>query len=187
MKFSKEQIKGYGNMTEEEKGKLAFLDEFEFPDPDYSGYVKKDLYDRVASELSEQKKKNAAALSEEDRKKQEREEYIAKLVQERDELVRKETISNNKARFIALGYDEDLALETATAYFDGDSEKVFANQKRFMEDHDKKIRADFVKGMPKPPAGNTSDNVTKESIMKIRDNGERQAAIAENIELFTKG
>ena len=36
---------------------------------------------------------------------------------------------------------------------DGDTAKVFANQKKFLETHDKTIKAELLKETPKPPAG----------------------------------
>ena len=55
-------IAGYENMTVEQK--LAALEAMNLPDPDYSGYVRKDLFDKTSSELAEAKKK-ARSVSEE--------------------------------------------------------------------------------------------------------------------------
>lgn len=48
-KIDVQKIAGFDSMTPEEK--IAALQGFDFPDPDYSGYVKKDLYDKAASEV----------------------------------------------------------------------------------------------------------------------------------------
>ena len=57
------KIDGFDKMTPEEK--IAALQGFDFPDPDYSGYVKKDLYDKAASDVAAWKKKHHELLSEE--------------------------------------------------------------------------------------------------------------------------
>ena len=41
------KIEGYENMTAEEKVKA--FESFNIPDPDYSGYVKKEVFDKKAS------------------------------------------------------------------------------------------------------------------------------------------
>ena len=48
------KIEGYADMTPEEK--LKALEGYDVPDPDYSGYVKKDVFDKTASELAAKKK-----------------------------------------------------------------------------------------------------------------------------------
>ena len=62
MKLDLTKIEGYENMTPEEK--LKALEGYDVPDPDYSGYVKKDMYDKTASELAEKKKQLQAKLTE---------------------------------------------------------------------------------------------------------------------------
>ena len=47
-------IEGYEEMTAEEK--LAALEGFELPEPDYTGYVKKELFDKASSEIAGYKK-----------------------------------------------------------------------------------------------------------------------------------
>ena len=60
-------IEGFADMTAEQKAEA--LANYEFPDPDYTGYVKKDVFDKTASELASWKKKHNELLSEEERKK----------------------------------------------------------------------------------------------------------------------
>ena len=43
------KIDGYADMTPEQK--IAALEAFETEDPDYSGYVKKDIFDKTAPSL----------------------------------------------------------------------------------------------------------------------------------------
>ena len=49
-KIDVSQIEGYESMSVEDK--LKALEGFEIPSPDFSGHVKKDLFDKTASELA---------------------------------------------------------------------------------------------------------------------------------------
>ena len=82
-----------------------------------------------------------------------------------------------------MGYEDSLAEETAEALSGGDFDRLFENQKKHMESIEKRVRADVLRDTPRP-AGGSGRNLSKEDIMNIRDSAERQAAIAENIELF---
>lgn len=145
-KIDTSTIEGYEAMTAEEK--LAALEGMELPAPDYSGYVPKNQFDNVASELSKLKKSSSAT----DKISQ---ETIEALQEKVTQMEKTSKIAENKAQFIAMGYDEALAAETAEALIDGDSTKVFENQKKFLENHDKKFKADLLKGTSTPPAGST--------------------------------
>ena len=81
--------------------------------------------------------------------------------------------------------DDKLADETAIALANGDFEKVFANQSKHQQAVEKKIREEVLNDTPKPTGG-SGKKMTVEDILKIIDPVERQAAIAENIDLFEK-
>lgn len=161
------KIEGFADMTAEQK--LTALETYEFPEPDYSGYVKKDIYDKTASDLAEWKKKHNALLSEEDKKKQENDEELATLREKVEELEKEKLIASYKAQFLSFGYEESLADETAHAMADGDTAKVFANQKKFLESHDKAYKAQLMSNTPTPLAGNPDGNdiMTLEKFRKL--------------------
>jgi hypothetical protein len=79
-------------------------------------------------------------------------------------LLKKDAISTNKAKLLALGYEESLADATAEAMANGELDKVFANQKKHLESVEKKIRSELLKGTPKPDGGKSSDTMTKEKL-----------------------
>lgn len=151
-KIDVSKIEGYADMSAEDK--IKALEAAELPDPDLSGMVKKEVFDKTASELADWKKKHNALLSAEEKKKQEDEEALTNMKNELETLKKDKTIATYKANYIAQGYDDALATETATALVDGDTEKVFANQKKFLENYAKTVKADVLKQTPKPPAGN---------------------------------
>lgn len=59
-----------------------------------------------------------------------------------------------------MGYEEKLADATAEAMADGDTEKVFANQKKHLENVEKKVRAEALKDTPKPTPDGDSKTMT---------------------------
>ncbi len=157
MKIDFTKIEGYReDMSAEEK--LALLEKWE---PE--GWVKKEVFDRTASELAEYKRKLKEKMSEEERKEAERQEAEAALKAELESLRKEVAITKNKAKFLSLGYDEKLAEDTARAMADGDFEKVFANQAIHLENVKKATIAAALANDPKPPAGGGGGaEITKE-------------------------
>ena len=156
------KIEGYDTMTAEEKVKA--LEGYSFADPDYSGYVKKETFDKTASELAQTKKDLKARMTEEELAKAEHEAELNKYKEQAMSLQREKNISENKAKFLSLGYDDTLAGETAEALENGDFATVFKNQKAVIESV-KKIAKGEAMASTTPPAGKATDGtrtVTKE-------------------------
>ena len=137
------------------------------------------------SEASDLKKQLREKMSAEEIKAKEDAEKWAEMERNYNALLKKDAVSTNKAKLLALGYEEKLAEETANAMVDGDTEKVFANQKAHLDSLEKKIRGDVLKETPKPTGG-SGKGMSMDDIMNIKDPVERQTAIASNIELFEK-
>lgn len=135
------------------------------------GFIRKDLFDKTASDLATAKKQLKEKMSLDEQAEAERKATQEKMELELAELKRDKSISEHKARLLGLGYDESLAADTAKALADGNLDTVFSNQKKFMEVQVKAIRAQLLKETPKPPAGNDGD-------VKIDYNKEIEAAQA---------
>lgn len=165
MKIDVTKIEGYSDMTAEQK--LAALEGFDVPDPDYSGYVKKDVFDKTASELAAKKKELTEKMTEDEQKKQKEQEERDELQSKYDKLLHESEVSKFKAKLLGMGYDEKLADDTAEAMADGDSEKVFANQKKHLEVVEKKVRAEALKDTPKPTPDGDSKTMTLEKLRKM--------------------
>lgn len=159
------QIEGYADMSAEDK--LKALEAYDVPDPDYSGYVKKDVFDKTASELAAKKKELLEKMSEDEAAKQKEQEERENMQKELDALRRDSAVSKNKAKLIALGYEEALAEETAEAMADGKMDKVFANQQKHLAAFEKKVRADALKGTPKPTPDGDSKTMTLDKLRKM--------------------
>lgn len=161
-KIDTSKIEGYENMTPEQK--LAALEGFEYEDNAAELEKQKNALSKANSEAAEWKRKHNALLSTEEKKKQEDAEKLAQMEQELADLRKGKTVSEYKAKFVAQGYDEALAEETAKALADGDSAKVFANQSKFLEEYAKKVKADAIKKTPKPGAGAGSGSGTEGAV-----------------------
>lgn len=164
-KIDVKAIEGFDTMTPEEK--ITALQGFDFPDPDYSGYVKKELYDKAASDVAAWKKKHHDLLSEDERKQQEEAEKWASMEQELAGLKKEKTVSEYKAKLVSQGYDEELATATATAMESGDMATVFANNQKFLDSYAKKIIADKLKRTPRGADGGTGGTMTKDALRKM--------------------
>ena len=165
MKIDVTKIEGYSDMTIEQKVKA--LEEFELPNADYRGYVKKDLFDRTASELASVKKELKSKLSDEENANRDAEQKVQELRDKYEKLEREYNISKATANFLALGYDDTLAAETAEAYVDGDTEKVFGNQQKAMAVFAKKIRTEALKDTPKPTGDGNGKSMTLETLRNM--------------------
>lgn len=159
------KIEGYDKMTPEQK--LATLEGFDMPDPDYSGYVKKDVFDKTASELAAKKKELTEKMTEDEQKKQKEQEERDELQSKYDKLLHESEVSKFKAKLLGMGYDEKLADETAEAMASGDTEKVFANQKKHLDNVEKNVRAEALKDTPKPTPDGDSKTMTLEKFRKL--------------------
>ena len=116
------------------------------------------------SEAADYKKQLRDKMSAEELKAKEDADTIEELKKERDALLREKTVAGYKANYLALGYDEKLANDTAEALANGELDKVFTNQKKHNEVVEKKIRADVLKETPMPEGGNGSDTMTKDKL-----------------------
>ena len=175
-KKKKTKIEGYDTMTAEEKVKA--FESFNIPDPDYSGYVKKDVFDKTASELAQTKKDLKARMTEEEIAKAEHEAELNKYKEQAQTLQREKNISENKAKFLSLGYDDTLAGETAEALENGDFATVFKNQQVVIENVKKIAKGEAMASTP-APAGKATDGsktITREQFDKM--------TYAERAELF---
>ena len=157
----------------------AALAEVELPE-DLSTEVErlKTANSKLSSENADWKRKHREALSEEERKSQEVADELKQLREERDTLLRESNVSKHKAKFLGMGYDEALATDAAVAMVDGDMEKLFSYQQKHQEAFEKKIRADALKGTPKPVPDKKDGAMTLENLKKM--------STQERLEFFNK-
>lgn len=125
-KIDTSRIAGYADMSLEDK--LKALEAFEYNDNASELEKQKAAVSKANSEAAEWKRKHNALLSEDEQKKQQQAEDIAAMQKELNELRRDKTVSQYTAKFIAQGYDEKLAADTAKAMADGNTDIVWMKQ-----------------------------------------------------------
>lgn len=140
------KITGYEAMTAEEK--IAALEGFDV-EFDTTGWVKKSVYDKTASDLADLKKTAGAQTT------------AAKTADEKiKDLEKKLAVNDLEKKFIAAGYSEEDANKAATAYYDNDPATVVALQTQQLEKARKAAAAETMKKTPPP---NNGVNVTTNS------------------------
>lgn len=148
--------------------------EVEEPKADTAAYDNlKKRFDEVASEAAGYKKQLRANMSEAEQKAAADAEKYAEIVAERDQLKAEKAIAENAKGLVAIGYDEALATEVATALHKGDAATVIKAQAKFVDAQKKAVLADAVKATPVPPAGGDGGNVVTKDKLKAMSPVER--------------
>lgn len=175
MKISTDSIQGFAEMSDADK--VTALLGLDLPDPvDMSQYVDKKTFDAKASEAANLSKQLKAKMTDDEAAKAQADADRKALEDKYTELLRKSTIAEHTARFIAMpGYDEKLARETAEALFDGNMDKVFENQQKANAAYEKKLRAEMVKQDPKPDGAGGDDQKKDTAVEFAKKLGKQRA------------
>lgn len=186
MKVDVTKIEGYADMTPEEK--LKALEGYEFEDPDMSEFVSKKTFDKTASELAKKKKELADKLTEDEARQLADKENLEAMQKELAELRRERQIAENKAKYLGLGYSEELAADTAKALSDGDMDKVFKNQKAHLESYEKAIKDQLIGGTARQKGGaeNPDGGVMTKEKLKAMSFKDREVWATANPEEYKK-
>ena len=124
--------------------------------------------DKATSEAASYKKQLREKQTAEEIALQEKAEKEAEREEQFQKLLRENTITKFEKNFLALGYPADLAAKAATAQCDNDTDELFSIQQTFIEAKEKAMKADWMKSMPNPPAGNDDCPVSKEQFRKMK-------------------
>lgn len=166
MNIDVSKIDGYSEMSAEEKVKA--LESFAFPDADYTGYVKKDVFDKTASELAGTKKELKARMTAEEQAKADVDALINELKNSNADLMnqiaeqkRINLVAQNKAQLLGTdGFDEKNADIMAKALADGDIATVIRTQMAVIENVKKDAIGNAMAKAPVPDAGKTTKSIT---------------------------
>lgn len=169
-------IEGYADMSAEDKVKA--LEGLKFND--YTADLKaaqeqlsklKDATDKATHEAADYKRQLKAAKDEQASGQTESEKTVEALKEQVAELTRQNTLTSLKAARLSLGYSEELADEYAEAQLDNDFSKVAEIEKKFIEAHDKALKAELLRETPKPGRGGTgvpaNTGMTLEKLRKL--------------------
>lgn len=111
-------------------------------------------------EIEEWKNKYNSTLDEAQQAELKRKEIEEERNRRLEELERKAMVSDYKAMYLSLGYSDELAQQSAEAKYDKNDDVLFANQKAFLEEKEKTIRAEILKEQP---------SITKGSPLQAQD------------------
>ncbi len=139
--------------------------------------------DRLKNALSKSNAEAAEYKKQLREKQTEQERLEAERVEkdkQRDELLaqlqREKSLSDLKARFLANGFDEALASESAAAFVDNDVEKLFLNQKKHLDAVEQRVKAEVLRNTPEPyPGGNPGGEDWDKKIEAARSAGDMSA------------
>ena len=158
-------IEGYDEMTPEQK--VEALEKYRFNDLSKELEKAKESISKANAEAADWKRKHNALLSDEEQKKATEDEEKKAMLEKIALLEGNARKAEYSKKLLALGYDEALASETAEAIANGDTEAIFANQKIFLDAHDKGLTAKLMGGGIEPPAGGGSVTITREQLSKL--------------------
>lgn len=122
----------------------------------------KNAQSNASADASKYKKELQARMSEQERAANQTKELIEQLQADNAALKRAQTLAEQKAGYIGLGFDAATAEKAAAATFDQDFTNLTAALKEFLTAHDKALMADAVRQTPRPGAGGTDKAITRE-------------------------
>lgn len=165
-------IEGFDAMSAEDQVKaLLGLD---IPEKvDLSGYVKKELLDKTASDLAAAKRSLKEKMTSEEAAKVQSDEAMKELQDKYNELLKKTSIAENTAKYLEVGYSPELAKSTAEAIFNGDMDAVLENQKKYNAECEKRFKENIERGLH--PNGGSSTEKDSPEIALAKQLGKRTA------------
>lgn len=165
-------------MSEEES--QARFNEIYIPKSQHDSAILKEkaTRDELEKENAGWKRKYREKQTQEERKAEELAEQQAKKDAEVGLMQRELNIIRMSKQYMGMGYDEEFATDTATAFVDGDMDTVFSNQKIFSENLRKTIKSDLMKEMPIPPAGNETKVDYSKQIAEAQEKNDMVAMAA---------
>lgn len=158
--------------------------------PDLTAEVEKlrNAVTKANGEAAEYKKQLKAKRTDDENAAQEQADKLADmqkqieaLTADKENLVKEKTLASYREKFVAQGYDAELAGKAASALADGDMDKVFKFQSEFMTAHDTAYKASLLKDMPTPPGADGKGSSDSEGVafaksLAARKNAENKAS-----------
>ena len=113
----------------------------------------------ASADASKYKKELQAKMTEEEKAKAEQDAATAAMQQELETLRNERNVANHKAQLTEIGFESNLAQETAEAINSGDAAKLFAGIRKFVESHDKELTSKALMANPVLNGGAKTDKV----------------------------
>ena len=176
MKIDVSTIEGYEQMTAEEK--LKALESIDI-DIDYTGYVKKDAFDKATSEAAAYKKQLRERQTAEETATQEVEERMQAIEAENKALKYEKQVTEYTNNLLSIGYEGKMASATAKAMADGDMATVFKNHAAHIASVEQAVKAEVMNSTSTPPPGDGTRTKTKADLAGM-SLAEKQAFASEH-------
>lgn len=177
-------IENFDSLSDSQK--VDALLNYEFTDYSEELSRTKSAFDKTSSDLAEQKRQNKelnerlkGKMTEDEQAKVEQQQQWDELQTKYNDLLRKSTIAEHTAKYLALGYSEKLAQEAATALFDGDIDKLFTAQKSALNDFEKKMTSEVMRKNPRPDGASVTER-EPDNILQAKLIGKRKAENLKN-------
>ena len=179
MRIDVSKIDGFNTLSPEDQVKALLGYDIEVEDTSKL----KSALNKASSEVAEYKRQLKEKMTEQERIEEERKAKEAEREELLKNLMREKTIADNKAQFLSVGYSDELAKKSAEAMTDGNMGEIFSGFKTFLEERDKSIKAELLKGTPAPKGGAEDTTITKEQFSKM-GYAERAKLYAEHPETY---
>lgn len=124
-------------------------------------------------EAEEWKTKFESTMSEQERAESQRKEKEEATMKELAALKRDNTINKYKAKYLSMGYTEEMAQSSAEAKVDGNDDVLFQNESLFIQKNIETTKAEMLKSQPGISSGKP---LGAEEAQKIRDEKLRKYA-----------
>lgn len=128
----------------------------------------KNAQSNASADASKYKKALQERMSEQERAAAETRELIDRLKAENAEMKRNQTLAEQTAGFLGLGFGEVLAKQAAEATADHNYASLITTMKQFIVEHDKNLAADALRNTPRPGNGASDQTLTKEQFDKMK-------------------
>ena len=121
----------------------------------------------ASADASKWKKQLQDKMTEEEKAKAEQDAAHAAMQEELEALRNERNVAKHKAELTEIGFDSELAQETAEAINAGDTAKLFAGIRKFIESHDKAIRSQSLMSNPVLSGGEAKKKISREEFDKM--------------------
>ena len=134
----------------------------------------KGLIDKYSSEIATLKKEKQEKMTDEEKKAQEHQQLLDEIAS----LKKDKSVSEKTAKYIKLGYDEEVARQVAEGEFEGkDVSDLHAS---FLKSHDEKLKKELMKNNPDVKGGGGNNaTYTKEDFKAGRISMEQMNQLKE--------
>ena len=121
----------------------------------------KSLIDKYSSEIATLKKEKQEKMTDEEKKAEEHQQLLDEIAS----LKKDKSVSDKVAKYVKLGYDEEVAKKVAVGELEGQDVSDFHAE--FLKAHDEALKKELMKKNPDPKgAGNPNETFTKEGFKK---------------------